>query len=66
MRSSQNGEDFLINQGSDNSFLETTGTEPSTNEQLTNLVIEGRRMSFYFLQGKLAKDPIKRILLESQ
>ena len=53
-RSSQGGEEFLI-RGVTTAFLNPLGTEPLTYEHLTNLIIDGRRISI-FLQGKLATE----------
>ena len=46
------------------SFLKPHGEEPSTNEQLTDLVTEDRRISMQCFTGKLAKDPRKGGLVE--
>ena len=47
-------EAFLIS-GVTTAFLEPSGTSPSLSEKLTNLVIDGRRMSMHSLIRNVGK-----------
>ena len=58
MRSSRCRADFLI-RGVTTAFFKPYGTEPSINEELNNLVIEGRNILIQSFT-RMAKDPKKQ------